>query len=173
MKAGSPPPNSTTLSGPSGAYALPMTSAAPMMAPAQSNGGLLSMIPGFDPSGSQNIMSGMPDQHNRAFDSVGQVIGELIGSYFGGQPGGMAGGILGKKAGGGFGNIIAGRDAFNGAHGDIWDNLNPFSKYGAASIGQSLNMAEPPGGMSKLGGAPGGLPLGGMGGPPSPLGLKG
>ena len=127
--------------------------------------GLLSQVPGYDPQ-SYTPTGAMPDQHNRSLGYVGQLLGALVGGFFGGQPGAMGGGMIGKKAGYGFGNIFAGRDAFNGGTGDFWDNFNPFSKNGAASIGQSLNIAQMPqtmlgrmGGMGGMG-APGLLPMG-------------
>jgi hypothetical protein len=129
----------------------------------------LDMIPGFDPSSA--TLGETPDQHNRVTGYVGQGIGDVIGGYFGGPYGAMAGGMAGKKVGDLFGNMIAGRDAYNGKSGDFWDNFNPFSKYGAASIGQSLNMGLLPqtmmGGLT--GGGGGGVP--GLGGG-LPLGLR-
>jgi hypothetical protein len=135
------------------------------LVPRFANGGdttILDIIPGFDPSSA--TLGNSPDQHNRDVSYIGQGIGMGVGAYFGGPEGAAAGSAIGSKVGGGFGNMIAGRDFYNGSTGNFWDNFNPLSANGAASLGQSLNMGMLPQTMmgSMTGGGLPGLP--GMGG---------
>jgi hypothetical protein len=137
------------------------------LVPRFANGGdttIFDIIPGFDPSSA--TLGNSPDQHNRDVSYVGQGIGGIVGEIYGGPGGAAAGSAIGSKVGGGFGNMIAGRDFYNGSTGDFWDNFNPLSANGAASLGQSLNMGMLPQTMTgSMTGGGGGLPgLPGMGG---------
>jgi hypothetical protein len=118
-------------------------------------------------SGSPNTVIGMgpsPNQKNSWAQYPGEIIGGLIGGYFGGEMGAKGGALIGKQAGFEWGNIIAGRDAFNGGTGDFWDNLNPFSKYGMASLSANYQQSQAP--MQMMQGMMPGLntPLSGGGG---------
>lgn len=133
---------------------------------------------------SNNFGADSPGQNNKWAGSVGHVIGSLIGGYFGGQAGGIGGGIVGTAAGDSWGNVLAGKDAFNGKSGSVLDNLNPASDYGMASLKQGVMGQGSPWGMFQnqnlggmlsgaLGSVAGGLPGGGgmspLGGIPNPL----
>jgi hypothetical protein len=115
--------------------------------------------------GGSNFGQTDPNQNNPWTGDVGNIIGELVGSYFGGPAAGVAGGVVGRTAGLGYGNVFAGKDAYNGKKGNLVDNLNPFSDYGMASLKQAAIGEESPLGILGIKVARGGsVPRGYAGG---------
>lgn len=115
------------------------------------------------------VAPGFGQQKNPWAGTVGHYAGGIIGGAFGGPLGSIGGGIVGQNAGNAFGNMIAGRDAYNGSQGGFWDNLNPASRYGLMSVqqgpiplltGNNQGVSQLFRGGGLLGG--GGSPLGGL-----------
>lgn len=79
---------------------------------------------------------GFGQQHNPWAGTVGHYAGSILGGIYGGPLGAIGGGIVGQNGGNAFGNMIAGKDAYNGSQGNFWDNLNPASRYGLMSMQQ-------------------------------------
>jgi hypothetical protein len=93
------------------------------------SGGTVKMSTGFGVNA--------PGQRNPWLGQVGEIGGGIAGAAFGGPFGAIGGAMAGQGIGDVMGNMIAGRDAYNGTQGNFFDNLNPASRYGAMSpVGQ-------------------------------------